>query len=448
MARSSIAPLLSLPILLPAGSPLSPVWAQDRPVAFVGATVFPVSGAPVKNGTVIILGGKIRSVGAGIAIPPNATRIDARGKVIIPGMIDASSSLFLSNEERTGGAADRDVTDGIDWFDEDAAKVVAQGVTTVYVSPGRRGSITGTGAIVKLRPSAGRAGLAHVIKSHAALNATLGVATNNRTSSLERLASYEALRSAFKAAQQYAESFARYDRDLKRYEAEQKQASAAVGDVGAGDLGFDDDPFGMGGFGQTPPRPQKPNKPRKVPSQEVLLTALRREIPVRIQAHRSDDVLNALRLADEFKLKLILERATEGYRVANEVVRRKVPVIWGPALVEGAPQIDTKEHWTGSAGSLAKAGVRLAISAGGETGLESRFLLENAAAACGYGLSRTEALRAITMGAAEVLGISDRCGSIAAGKDADLVILSGDPWNARTRVEQVWVDGEVVHRGH
>ena len=438
MVRPRLASPLTLSFLIITAGCLSAAHAQEKPVALVGATVLPVSGAPIQNGTVILQNGKIKAVGKGLPVPADAKRVDARGKVIIPGLIDASSSLFLAQEDLNGmNSADRDVIDGIDWFDDNAKKVVAQGVTTLYLSPGRKAAVTGTGAIVKLRHTADHPGPVRVVKPQAALNITLGTSANNRTSSLERLAAYEALRSAFKAAQQYGDSFGKYDRDIKYYEAQLKAADAAGDDGG-------DDPFGMGGFGQ-PQTPQKPNKPRKVPAQEIMLKALKREIPVRIEAHRAEDIRNALRLADEFKLKLILERATNGYQVAGEIAKHRVPVVWGPVLVQGAPTLDLKDHWSGAAASLAKAGVKLALTTDGESGLSSRFLLDNAAAAAGYGLPQADALNAVTLGAAEVLGISDRCGSIAAGKDADIVVMSAEPWSPVARVEQVWIDGEAVY---
>jgi imidazolonepropionase-like amidohydrolase len=442
-AASSTAFLVLLHPFMPA----PPAGAQTRPVALIGATVLRVSGPVIPNGTVIIQNGKIKAVGVGIPIPPDARRIDLRGKTIMPGLIDANSSLFMANDElNTAGSPDRVALDGADFFDDTATKVLAHGVTTLYLSPSRRGTVTGVGTIVKLRPlsmnpTEGKPGYARVLTAQAAVKATLGVAANNRSSSLERLVSYEALRSTFKAAQQYAEMFKKYDKDLKQYETDQKQAAA---NPPADPL--DDDPFSQfGGGGQT--APQKPVKPRKVPAQEVLVRALKREIPVRIEAYRANDIMSALRLADEFNLKIIIERGTEGYKVANEIARRKVPVIWGPAVSTGAPQLDTLNHWPGSAAAMAKAGIRLALITSGDEGLSSRFVLENAAAAAGNGLPQADALRAVTLGAAETLGIADRVGSLDPGKDADFVILSAAPWSASARIEQVWVDGEAAPRG-
>src|SRR6185436_14130028 len=161
--------------------------------------------------------------------------------------------------------------------------------------------------------------------------------------------------------------------------------------------------------------------------------------------HRFDDLQNALRLADEFKLKLVLEGATDGARLAPELAKRGVPVVWGPALLAAAPGLETRRHAPESDAALARAGVRLALVTGGESGLTSRFLLENAAAAAGYGLPRDRSLRAITLDGAEILGVADRVGSLAPGKDADLVVLTGEPFAATTHVEQVFIDGELVH---
>src|SRR5205814_1474021 len=193
------------------------------------------------------------------------------------------------------------------------------------------------------------------------------------------------------------------------------------------------------------PAAQRPARPRRSPADEVLLDALKGELPVRIEAHRVEDLLNALRLADEFRLKLVLEGATEGARLAPELAKRQVPVVWGPTLLGAAPRLETRRHAPESAAALARAGVRLALVTGAESGLASRFLLENAAAAAGYGLPRDQALRAVTLGAAEILGLDTQLGSLSPGKDADLVVLTGDPFAPTTHVEKVFVDGHLAY---
>jgi imidazolonepropionase-like amidohydrolase len=410
-----------------AGSLAGPARAQDPPVALVGARIIPVQGPVIPKGSIVLTNGKITAVGANIPIPANARRIDATGKVIIPGLIDTHSSLFLSESETAGGAADRDVMDAADLFDDDAEKVLAHGVTTVYLSPGRRSAVGGLGAVVKLAPSSSTPGVrATPLRPQAALKLNLGLSANNRSSSLERLSSYEALRTAFRAAEQYARSLERYEREAKAAEAQPRTASTTTQ--------------------ETPQGPsQRPARPRKQPAQEVMLRALRREIPVRIEVSRADDILNALRLADEFKLRLILERATEAPLIAREIVRRNVPVVWGPTLVQSQPDLDSKNQTPAGAAKLSKAGIRIALTPAGASGRESRFVLENAAAAAGYGLTQQAALSAITLDAARILGVADRVGSLAPGKDADIVVLSADPWDPAARVQKVFVNGEQVY---
>jgi imidazolonepropionase-like amidohydrolase len=422
--------------LFVATAALSPTdaLAQEKPVAITGGTIMTGAGLMIPHGTVLLQNGRIKAVGANVTIPPDARRVNARGKFVIPGLIDAQSALFLGAEE-TGaqGAADRDVMNGADVFDAAAEKVLARGVTTLYLSPGSRGAIAGTGAVVKLRPKSDdpeQPGFARIIKPQAALKATLGLSADNRTSSLQRLASYEALRTAFRAARQYGESFERYERALRVYDARTKQP-----------LTEDEIEDAItGGGGQA--APSRPTKPRKNPAQEVMLKALRREIPVRVEAHRADDILNALRLAKEFGLRLVLEGATEAHAVASEIRKAGIPVVWGMATADGALDIDRRAHWSGG---IAKLGtVRLAVSPVARQGLASRFVLENAALTSGAGLPKESALRSVTADAAFVLGVHHRVGSLAPGKDADLVILSASPWDPRARVEQVWVEGEMV----
>jgi imidazolonepropionase-like amidohydrolase len=431
--------------------------AQQTPVALIGARVLPVSGPPLDGATVLIVDGKIAAVGANVAVPANAQRIDLHGSVLIPGLVDARSSLFLSSDDLVGaGTADQDVLDAANLFDRDAEKVLAHGVTTLYLSPGSRGNIDGIGAVVKLdsaQHTATQGGLAlqaRPLKPHAALNLTLGVSGNGRSSSLERLNSYEALRATFRSAEQYARAFERYERDLLAYEKQEKlkppEKKPDLVTKEAKSAPPKTPPAAPPAAKPAEPALTKPVKPRHVPAMDNLMAALKGDLPVRIEAHRVDDILNALRLADEFKLKLILERATEGADVAQEIARRKVPVVWGPTMATGGPRLETAHHTPESAALLAQVGVKIALTTGGESGLASRFLLENAAAAGGFGLRPTDALRAITLSAAEVLGVADRVGSIQAGKDADLVVLSALPWEPTARVKTVFVNGVIVYR--
>jgi len=425
---------LLLLITLLAGSV---AFAQTVPIALTGARVYPVCGPMLAHATVLIVDGKITAVGPNVTIPGNARRIDLQGATLIPGLVDARSSLFLSEGDIAGnGSPEQDMLDAADLFDQDAAKVLAQGVTTLYLAPGSRGSVGGTGAIVKLHKPAEGSGeaWAEPLKPRAALQCALGLSANGRSSSLDRLNSYEGLRTLLRGAQQYQKAFERYTLDLQNYEKQQKQPPKPAPSPAPP----------ANGAPQAPP-PAKPTRPRSVPAQEVLVAALKREIPVRIEAHHTDDILNALRLAEEFHLKLILEAPTECAALAGELARRNVSVVWGPTLPEGPPRLETLRDHPETTATLAKAGVTLALTPNSRSGRASRFLRENAALAVGYGVSPDQALRAITLDAARILGIADRVGSIQIGKDADLVVLTADPWNPAAQVARVFVNGSEVY---
>jgi len=404
--------------------------AQETPVALTGGTVYTVSGRPIHNGIVVIAGGKIAAVGAAAPIPANARRIDLKGAAVIPGLIDARSALFLSDADLSGsGTADQSVLDAADPYRPEAATALAMGVTTLYLAPGSRGGVNGLGAVVKLRPAdpATGDGAFRVVRANGALELSIGISTAGRSTSLERLASFEGLRSLFRAAQEYGRAQERYVREIEEYQAAPAPPRPAPGQ-----------PAGAA--------PQRPAKPRTVPAQEIVLAALKGVFGVRIEAHREDDIRNALRLIDEFHLKATLDGATEAGLFAPELARRGIPIVFGPTLA-GPPRLETASHSPNTATVLARAGVVTALTPGSRAGLASRFVRENAELAVAAGLSPEAALRAVTLDAAKALGVADRVGSIEAGKDADLVILSASPMERSSHVARVFVDGREIAVG-
>jgi imidazolonepropionase-like amidohydrolase len=176
---------------------------------------------------------------------------------------------------------------------------------------------------------------------------------------------------------------------------------------------------------------------------EVLTQALRREIPCHIHAHRADDIMTAIRIAEEFGLDYVLIHATEGYKIADLIASRGAPCIAGPILFSRAKlELRGMEPW--NAAALAAAGVKVAIQT--DEASATKYLTLNAAIAVREGMSETAALRAITLSAAEILRIEDRVGSLEPGKDADLAILSAHPFDvAHCRVERVLIDGKAVY---
>jgi len=419
--------------------PLLAASAGAERIAIRGGTILPVSSNPISNGTVLIENGKILAVGADVVVPGGAREIDARGKFILPGFMDAQSCLYMVDGEPRllQGEPDWNVTDGLDPFIEGWEEVLAQGVTAVYVAPPAKSGIAGRGAVLRLNGARTPAKL--VLKADAAVKANLGVSLNNQSSSLARLNDYADLRETLIETQAYMQRKRRYEQDLAEYEKKK------------GETGKEDKKEGkkedIAAKEKKPQDLKRPDKPATDPAHEILGKVLDRKIPLEITAHRMQDILNALRLAEEFQFSLILDECTEGYLVAEEIARRKVPVIAGPVSTSFAevPQVEYRNHDPRNAGILSAKGVQTAIGVGGRDGLSSKFIVTAAGLAVANGMDKDAALRAVTLTPAEILGVADRIGSLDAGKDADIVVMTGPPFDTASQVVTVLIEGKVVY---
>ncbi|MHB9090584.1 MAG: amidohydrolase family protein, partial [Chloroflexota bacterium] len=170
---------------------------------------------------------------------------------------------------------------------------------------------------------------------------------------------------------------------------------------------------------------------------------LRGEIPLRLHAHRADDIMTALRIRDEFGFPMTIEHGTEAFKIADELVRRNIPVMIGP-IMTARTKVELRDRTMRAPGLLARAGVKVAIITDHWV-IPIHMLILSAIMAVREGMERAEALRAVTINPAEIMGVGDRLGSLEAGKDADLQILSGDPLDALTVVERVLVNGVQVY---
>jgi imidazolonepropionase-like amidohydrolase len=190
------------------------------------------------------------------------------------------------------------------------------------------------------------------------------------------------------------------------------------------------------------------DEPEKMPEVDVKLEALepvlRGEIPLRAHAHRADDVATAVRIAEEFGVKMSWEHATEGHRIAEWIAEKGIPAVWGPSLTARG-KWEMRELDFSTPKTLHEAGAKFAIQTDA-LGQPIGFLPLCAGMAVKHGLPYDEALKAITITPAEILGVADRVGSIEKGKDADIRVLDGDPLELRTKVEMVLIDGEIVHK--
>ncbi|NLK51027.1 MAG: amidohydrolase family protein, partial [Syntrophomonadaceae bacterium] len=175
---------------------------------------------------------------------------------------------------------------------------------------------------------------------------------------------------------------------------------------------------------------------------EALLPVLERKIPLKVHAHRADDILTALRIGDEFGLALTIEHGTEAHKLLPEFLDRKVPVIVGPSLSNRA-KVELKDKSFQTPGILARAGIKVALMTDHPV-IPVEYLSVCAALAVKEGMTEEEALKAITLNPAEILGVAERVGSLVPGKDADFLVLSGSILDVRTRVEQAFINGQPV----
>jgi imidazolonepropionase-like amidohydrolase len=409
-------------------------------IAIRVGTILTVSGDSIENGVILIEDGKIKAIGQDVNITEDVRVIDASDKFAMPGLIDACSRLYVIedelNESRTI-APELDILDAVDPFIEEYEEVLAQGVTSVYVAPGSRSLLGGRGAVLKLK--GGKMPSEMLLKGDVAVKAAIGVSSNNQSSSLTRLEHYASIREAFIETQAYMQKKRKYQQDLAEYEKKKKEEKEKKKDEEKKDEEKKDE--------GKKEKPKRPTKPKSNPTYEILIKVLAKEVPLQIEAHRVDDILNALRLADEFGIHLILDKCTEGYVATDEIARRKVPVIVSPVSVSftDMPKLEYRNHNAQNAAILSKGHVKVALGISGRDGASSKFAALAAAMAVANGMDRDIALRAITLTPAEILGVANRIGSLEAGKDADIVILSHHPFDTSARVEMVLIEGKTVY---
>jgi len=416
--------------------------ASRELIAIRAGHILTVNGDVIENGTILVEDGKIKAVGQEVVVPDGARVIDAKDKYVAPGLLDAQSRLYVIDGELNESRAiapELDIMDAIDPFIKERQEVLAQGVTTVCVAPGNRSLLGGLGAILKLRQ--GKTAKDIVLKTNVAVKGAIGVSRSNESSSLARLENYSSIRESLLETQRYMQQKRKYEQELAEYEkkkAEKKEQAKS-----------DDQQAEK----KEPPsresrdKPTRPAKPRTNPTYEVLARVLGKEIPLQIEAHRTDDILNALRLADEFDLRLILDKCTEGYKLADQIARRKVPVIVGPVSTSflDMPALEYRNYDTRNAAILSKKGVKVALGVAGRDGASSKFIALAAAMAVANGMDKQAALRAITLTPAEIFGVAEHIGSLEAGKDADIVIFGGHPLDAFAQVEMVLIEGKIVY---
>ena len=377
----------------------SPANAELR--AFVGATLHPIDGPPIDDGVLLVDADRIRAVGArgDVRIPGRADVVElSAGTVILPGLVDTHSHIG----EVAGGDRSAPIQpearayDSIDVRSSGMKRALAGGITSVNVMPGSGHLISGQTLYMKLRAGRTVDDLVYRFEDGSPAG---GMKMANGTNSLRdapfpgtRAKSAALVRAAYIDARDYAE----------RRESD---------DPPARDLGH-----------------------------EALAEVLSGKRMVHFHSHRHDDLMTAIRLRDEFGFRMVLHHTSEAWRVADEIATAGVPV---SLILIDSPggKLEALNLEARSAPALEQAGAKVAFHTD-DWITDSRYFLRMGAFGVRAGMTRDAALRAMTLAGAEMLDLDDRVGSLTPGKDADFVILSGDPFSFYTRVLETCVEGE------
>jgi imidazolonepropionase-like amidohydrolase len=379
--------------------------------AVTDAKIYPVSGPVVNRGTVLWKGNKLVAVGSDLALPEGTQIIAGEHLTVTPGFIDAHTHLGILEEIYQWEGDDANeisepvtpalrALDGINPFDLGFRDALSGGVTTVMTGPGSANVIGGMSLIMK---TAGADLDSMILRRQAGLKVAFGenpkrVYSEQKKMPYTRMGIAALLRQSLVEAQDYR---MKREKDLENGEAVQR------------DLGM-----------------------------EALLDVLEGRIPLRAHAHRADDILTAMRIADEFNVDLVIEHATEGHKLIAALQKRGVPVVVGPTF-SSRVKVEMKELSWKTAIALMASGILVALTTD-HSASPIQYLSICAALCVRYGMPEADALKAITLNPARILKLEDRLGSLEAGKDADLVVFDGHPLDARSKICHVFVDGAEV----
>ena len=382
-----------------------PAFAQSQAIAFTGAKIIPIAGPEIGEGTLVVRDGKIVAVGSSSSVrtPSGATMVDARGRVIMPGLVDSHSHIG-----EAAGADSSDpiqpevrVMDAINVRDAGIQKAQAGGITTVNIMPGSGYLLSGQTIYLKLRDGGTIDDLIiRLPDGRVAGGMKMANGTNPRKGPPfpgTRAKAAALMREELVKAQEYREK-------MRNSDASKRPAR---------DLGM-----------------------------EALAEVLDGTRVVHHHTHRHDDILTVLRLAKEFGFRVVLQHVSEGWKVADEIAAAKAPA---SIIMIDSPggKLETVDLSYRTGKIMEDAGVLVGFHT--DDGItDSRLFLRSAALAVRAGMSRAKALEAMTIANAKMLELDHRTGTLEPGKDADFIVLSGDPLSVYTHVLETWVEGTKV----
>lgn len=381
-------------------------------IVIKNAKIYTMTELGIIKGEVLLVNGKIKEIGASVQVPEGAKVINAKNHIVTPGLIDAHCHIGMI--EDSIGFEGSDVNEaispntsqvrGIDGFnpmDRTVKEALSGGVITAATGPGSANVLGGTFFACKLH---GDCVDDMIIKDPIAMKCAFGenpkrVYSGQKKMPSTRMGTAAVMREALVAAGNY----------MKKVEDAAKEGKAA---------------------------------PDRNLQHESLIPVLKGDIPLKAHAHRADDIFTSIRIAKEFGVKITLEHCTEGHLIADKIAEWKLPAVVGPSFGHRT-KFELKEKGFATPGALSKAGVKVAICTDSPVvPLESLPLMAGMAVA--EGMDEIEAMKAITINAAEIIGVEDRVGSLAIGKDADVVIWNKHPFDNGAKPTTVIVNGEIV----
>lgn len=383
--------------------------AQEQPTAFIGATIIPIEGEQIDRGVLLIQDGVITDVGSvgHVDVPTEARRVILSDKIIMPGLICTHSHIGgIGGADRSGPIQpDVRIYDSINVRDSGFKRALAGGLTTLNIMPGSGHLLSGQTVYAKLRPAESIEDMfihdddGWVMGGMKMANGTNPIREGRRGFPGSRSRAAALVRQHFIRAQEH-----------------RKKIERAQGD------------------------------PEKMPTQKVGMDAMKEVLDgkrvVHFHTHRHDDIMTILRLKEEFDFRVVLHHVSEGWKVADEIAAANVP---SSIILIDSPggKLEAKNLLFKTAGVMEKAGAMIAFHTDDYI-TDSRLFFRMAAFGVRGGMSRDGALRALTINAAQMLDLDHRIGSLEPGKDADFIMLDGDPLSVYTKVLETWVEGEKV----
>ncbi len=396
----------SLAILMFAAS----AFAQERPTAFINARIIPIVGAPIEQGILLVQNGKITAVGdaRAVRLTADVVTVDMAGKTIMPGLVDTHSHAGSPAGADASAPIQPDVRilDSVNARAASIQRVQSGGITTVNVMPGSGHLDSGQTLYLKLRDGANKIDDLLIYDKDGKYMG--GIKFANGTNPIR------AGGGAFPGTRAKSAALVR-EQFIKAGEYRDKVKAAGT---------------------------DKSKLPPRDLAMEALVDVLDRKKVVHFHTHRHDDIMTALRLAKEFNFRIVLQHVSEAWKVADEIAKAKAPA---SIIFIDSPggKLETVDIDFRNGVALEKSGALVGFHTD-DSITDSRWFLRSGGLAMRAGMSRDKALYALTMAGAIMLDLQDRVGSLETGKDADFIVLSGDPLSVYTHVLETWVEGKRV----